>query len=917
MEGARLDIYGRQAEIEMEALARALGKQAASNYARELAREHIRRQTVKEIMSFETHLAKERRFGQRALEAVKRGDYAAALKAKQAQLIAMQMYKEGKKAAQKLEKQRRDLLTYLDSDGRRAKIAPDYLEKIEALLEGYELRASKQGDKMRRRQMSAAEYVKQMIADGREVELPAEAILLAEAAQKERWRDLTADEADYLVATVQNMAHLGRTKQRLLDAQETRRFEAVIDDLTTTLEAAPTTKERRQSFSPTTLETTATWLRKAHARLTRLELQFQRLDGQENGPLFQKLWLPFARAADDETTRMRGAAEEMRRLYDLFTPSQRNALFSKRVATPELGPRRGAGLTMMDIVVIGLNWGNAGNRQAIVEGYNWDAEQVEAMLNRVLEPQHWDFIEGMWALIGSYRADAFALEKSITGVEPKVVQAVPFTLRNGRQISGGYYPLKYSGTEPSALAVKQQKLDEAQMLSDMGKSFSKPMTATGHLIARVGSGGKPVRLSIDVAHEHVAAVIHDIAYRKAVIDAHRIINNPRFTEAYIAAAGREQYDTLRPWLASIATERTEEPGGFATDIMRGARRNFSIMAMGFKIGTSVQQLTGLAQAATVIGPRYVAQGFSKALTGGPASFWSSWNWVSQKSAFMRDRPMGFDRDVRQVTETTKAQTPLGAVQRNAFFLIGMMDTVVSTSTWLGAYNRALDGNVKGIDREDEQAAIDYADSVVRRTQSAGRTQDLPQMMRGTELEKLLTVVYSYFSTLYNFTAQQTIQVRTGQVNPVAFAANMTILYIIVPVMAAFLAGRIPLGEEEDEEEIAALVGKEIASNAVGTIPFFRDIMSSIINPQFGYQMSPAGSVIESAAIGAGGIIRGEGFETEFATRKSLETIGVLFGLPTAQLWITGDYVYDLATGMEQPVEDPVDAAREALLRSER
>ena len=917
MEGARLDIAGRQAEIEMEALARALGQQAASKYARELARERIDMETVYQIQRYEQHLASERRFGQRSLEAMKRGDLAGALKAKQAQLIAGQMYSEGKKRAQKIEKHRLDLNKYLDSEARRGKIAQDYLDRIDALLEGYELRSSKQSPGVQRRRLSAADYAKQMIADGRETELPAEVLLLAEAAQKERWRDLTSTEVDYLVATVQNMAHLGRTKQKLLDAQEQRRFDAIIDELAGTLEAAPTVKDRRQSFTPTPLETTATWLRKAHARLTRLEFEFLRLDGRENGPLFNKLWMPFAKAADAETSRMRDAAIELRRLYNLLTPAQRNALFQKRVATPELGARRGAGMTMMDIMVIGLNWGNPGNRQALIDGYNWDADQVEAMLNRLLTDQHWDFIEGMWSLIGSYREDAFALEKSITGVEPKAVEGVTFTLANGRVIEGKYYPLSYSGTEPSALSVKQQKLDEAQMLSDMGKSYSKPMTRTGHLISRVGSGGKPVKLSINVAHEHVAAVIHDIAYRKAVIDTHKIVNDTRFTEAYIAAAGKEQYDMLRPWLASIATERSEEPGGFATDIMRGARRNFSIMAMGFKIGTATQQLTGLLQSTTVIGPRYMAQGFAKAFTGGPASFWSAWDWVSQKSEFMRDRPMGFDRDVRQVTEATKAQTPLAASQRNAFVLIGIMDTAVSTSTWVGAYDRALDGNVKGIDRADEDAAIAYADSVVRRTQSSGRTQDLPQMMRGTELEKLLTVVYSYFSTLYNFTSSQVLQVRAGQINPVVFTANMSLLYIVIPLIAAFLAGRFPPDEEEGEEELFAMAGKELASNAVGTVPFVRDVMSAVINPQYGYQMSPAGSVIESAAVGLGGIARGEGFKTEFAARKSFEALGVLFGLPTAQLWITGDYVYDLAQGTEDPLADPVDGAREALLRSER
>lgn len=914
MELARLDIAGRNNEIEMEALARSLGQQASSNYARQLAREAMSVRTVKEINAYERDLANERRFGKQALDAVQRGDYPAALKAKQSQLVAMHMYREGKKLSDRIEKQRRDLLRYTESEARRDKIADDYLDKIDALLESYELRATKQGNAEQRRRMSAREYVDWMLAEGREAEIAPEAMLLAELSQKERWQDMTADEVEYLVGTVKNIAHLGRTKQRLLNDQDKRQFNAIIDELVGTLQDAPTTKERDQSFTPTPLEATAKWLRKAHARLTRMEFQFIRLDGQENGPLFERLWKPFAEAANVETEMMRGAADRMNALYSMFTAAERNSLFHKRVDTPELGPQRGAGMTMMDIVTIGMNWGNAGNRQALIDGYGWSADNVEALLNRVLTDKHWDFIEGVWDLIGSYRDDAFALEKSITGVEPKAVEGIRFQLANGRQIEGKYYPLKYAPDAQSAISVRQQRLDESQALSDMGRTFTKPMTKTGHLVERVGSGGKPVKLSVGVFHEHIAAVIHDIAYRKAVIDAHRIIQNQAFTDAYIQASGREQYDMLRPWLAAIATERTEEPGGYVTELMRGARRNFSVMAMGYKLGTATQQLTGLLQGTTLIGTRYTAQGFFKAFAGGPASFWSAWEQVSKKSEFMRDRPMGFDRDVREVTNRIQRRTPLGAVHRNAFILIGMMDTAVSTSVWIGSYDKAMDGGVNGIVAGDEAAAIHYADSVVRRTQVAGRMQDLPQMMRGTEIEKLMTVVYSYFSGLYNMTAAQSIQVRTGQMNPLSFTANMMLLYVVIPVMAAFLAGRWP---PEDEEEALSSGMKEVASNAVSTIPFFRDIMNAMINPQYGYQMSPAGSIIESGATGAAQIARGEGFESEFATKKSLELMGTLFGLPTSQLWITGQYTYHVATGEEDPLEDPLDAAREAFLRSER
>lgn len=914
-EAARLSILGRQSEIELEALSRAVGQQASTNYARQMARDIIALRTVKEIAAYERDLDNERRFSKQALTAVSKGDYATALKAKQRQIIAAQMYREGKKAHERIEKQRKDLLKYLTSESRRDKIANDYLERIDAVLDDFELRVSKQGPGVQKARQSAAVYVAWMTEQGREAEIAPEAMLLATQASLKTWRNLTAEEVDYLVGTIENLAHLGRTKQRLLNDKEKREREAILDELEATLLAAPSAKTSRdKSFTPTVGEGVAMWLRKAHARLTRMEFQFARLDGREGGPLHSALFQPFADAADRETARMRDAAVRMQELYAIFTPAERNALFHRRIATPEL-KAPGKGLTLMDAVVIGLNWGNAGNRQALIDGYGWDGAAIEAMLNRVLTDKHWTFIEGVWDLIGSYRADAFALEKSITGVAPKAVEGISFTLANGRKIEGKYYPLKYDSGQPRADSVKQARLDEKQMLNEMGKSFSKPMTKTGHLIERVGSGGKPVKLSIGVFHEHVASVIHDIAYRRSIIDVYKLVTSPRFANAYIQAAGREQYDMLVPWIAQIANERKDEPGGYVTDLLRGARRNFSVMAMGLKVGTAVQQATGVLQAVPLIGSRYSAQGFFKAIGGGPASFWSAWNWVSQKSEFMRDRPMGFDRDVREVTNKLQERTPLGFVRRNAFILIGVMDTAVSTGVWIGAYDKALDGNVPGLAKGDEESAIAFADSIVRRSQVAGRMQDLPQMMRGTELEKLMTVVYSYFSGLYNETASEVLRVRGGQLNPLAFSANMTLLYVVIPLVASALAGR--LFADDDDDELDEKVAKELASNAVSTIPFARDVINATINPQFGYQLSPAGSIIEGGTKAAANIATGEGFETEYATKQTFNLLGLLFGLPTGQLWITGEYAYDVATGQEAPAEDPADAISEALLRDTR
>lgn len=914
-QAAESEVKLRAAEIELEALARAVGETAASRMAKQMAEESLALMTVKELAGWTKFLDAERRHGRNALAATKKGDMAQAMLHKRRQLVSMHLAKAAREKSEALEKTRKDLMSYLTSKGRRDKIARDYLDKIEALLDQYELRVSKQTPGVQKARLSAKAYVEQMIADGREAEIAPEAMLLAEMADAKVWRTLTAEEADYLAGTVKNLAHLGRTKNKLLAAQDKRRFDAVVAELVDTLLAAPTVKDRSRSFTPTKMEQVAKGLREFDARLTRLEFQFQKLDGKDNGAIWNVLFRPFTEAADVETQMMRAAADRMKQLYGMFSAAERQQLFHRRVETPELAVP-GRPMTMMDVVTIGLNWGNEGNRRALLDGYGWDAAAVEAVLNRVLTDKHWDFITGVWDLIGSYRDEAFALEKAITGVAPKAVEGVEFTLASGRVIKGKYYPLKYDGGQARADSVVISRLDEKQALSDLGKTFSKPMTKTGHLIERVGSGGKPVKIAIGVMHEHVQNVIHDIAYRKAVIDAHRIIRDPRFASAYMAAAGREQYDQLLPWLAAIATERNGDPGGIVTKIMQTGRRNMTVVAMGYKIGTAIQQATGALQGMTLIGPVYTAQGFVRALAGGPGSFWSAWKWVAQRSEFMRDRPQGHDRDTRMVTNRMQERTPLGAMQRNSMILTNLMDVVSSTIVWIGAYQKAMDGKAPNVAAGVEEDAIAWADSVVRQTQAAGRTQDLPQIMRGTETEKLVTMMYSYFSGLYNLTRKQATLARYGQMSRSAFIANLMILFVATPLMAATLAGRFP-PDDEDEEGLMQKAGKEIASNAAGTLPIVRDLVNATLNPQFGYQMSPVGSGIDKLTKATARGLAGETLESDAAVREAIGALGILFGLPSSQLIITGDYVYDLMNGDEDPAEDPAGAAKEALLRNTR
>lgn len=917
-QAAESEVKLMAAEIEIEALARALGETAASKLAKEMAMDALSVMTVKELAGWPRFLDIERRETRNAMEAVRKGDIQKALIHKRRQLVNGQLAKAAREKSEALEKTRKDLMSYLTSKPRRDKIARDYLDKIEALLDQYELRVSKQAPGVQRKRLSAKQYVDQMTADGRESEIAPEALLLAEMADAKVWRTLTVDEAEYLAGTVRNLAHLGRTKNKLLRAAEKRRFDAVVGELVDALIASPSARKRGKSFSPGIVEEQTSRLSVFDAKLTAIPDEFEWLDGKQGGALATTLGLPFEQADVRKLTMLREATRKVRDIWKAMPADLRKATLSRRVATPELPLPTNQNMTLMDVVIIGLNYGNEGNRKALMDGYGWEAPAIEAVLDRYLTDQHWQMIDGIWSLIGSYKAEAFALEKRLTGVEPKAVEGITFTLPSGRVVKGQYFPLKYDADQESALSVKQGKLDEKQTLSEMGMSFSKPMTKTGHLIERTGSGGKPVKMSIDVFYEHIENVIHDIAFRPAVIDTFKIIRDPRFTQAYIDAAGKAQYDRLMPWLHAIATNNRSRFSSTFARTMTFFRGGWSISMMGYSFSTATQQLTGYIDAATEIGPRWVLQGAMKSLSLGPASFWREWAFIRDRSEYLANRvTFGKERDIRAVRTNPRPGGTLAPIGDNAFVFLSTMDAIVGTGVWRGAYDKAMTGRVNGIAAQDEEQAIAFADRAVQRSLSSGEVYRLPEIMREGEISALMTMVYSFGSKSYNRQRSRNLRLRYGKIDPATFTVSTLIAFMAVPILAALLAGRLWPDDDEDWEERADDMANEVLMNAAGTTPFARDMVSLLARPQYGYQLSPVQSTFEQIGVAARSAAEGKTFDSEYQAKQAVMAVATVFRLPGSQLFETGDYMYDLYMGDEDPMADPADAAREALIRSER
>jgi hypothetical protein len=148
--------------------------------------------------------------------------------------------------------------------------------------------------------------------------------------------------------------------------------------------------------------------------------------------------------------------------------------------------------------------------------------------------------------------------------------------------------------------------------------------------------------------------------------------------------------------------------------------------------------------------------------------------------------------------------------------------MVSIPTWLGAYAKAMDGQLENVRKGDERASIDYADSMVRQTQAAGAAKDNARIQRGTEAQKLFTMFYSSLSVLFNQFHKTAQTYRITKDLP-QLIASLTCLWFAPALLEELIRGNAP---DDDEDWLTWILTKELFY-PTATLVGVRDVASML------------------------------------------------------------------------------------------
>lgn len=717
------------------------------------------------------------------------------------------------------------------------------------------------------------------------------------AEERRSWKGMTWEEFRPYAEAMTIIMHMERESRTANTAQGRVDLEAKAKEIAASIYAH---NAHREPGALVKRSKAGKLLREIHAAHLKADTIALLLDGDSMGPAYAAIMRPINEATWNRAERLRQGRDALKKLFSVYSRRELVEMKSKRFTVPGVA----APITKEQALGVLLNSGNASNLQRLMSGQKLTRDQVQAIID-TLDERDVRFAQSVWDYFETFRKESFDLEESLTGVRPEAVKAQPVQTRFG-MLRGGYYPVVYD-TDLSALPADRDKVgtQTSGRVASVDHGSMKQRTATGL--------GTPLALSLDVIPRHVSETAHMLAFRRPVLEVGKILRRKEVNGAIQETAGVEIAKALRDWLAYVAGERPARTGW--NKAASWARKNAALYAMGFKLSTMLAQMTGLLAATSEIGLKWTLRGVAD--TYGRGNPLEAYRAVTALSPMMRHRITSVDRDVFEASSklmdtgsTRRALDPFvrmkSFMETKGFVPMGVIQMAFADlPTWNGAYAKALTEN-----GGDIEAAARYADAVVERTQVGGAEKDLAAVQRGSELGKLMTMFYSYFSALYNLSARRVTMLhrRRDAASVYRLATLVLLTWFAEPVLMGTLLGKAPDDEGDDWEDWLSWGAKEAFFNPFNMVVGVRDVASMVDSYVSGYsgryRLSSALDVFDSAmkfGIQAGKILEGGGDEKELVLAGG-KAVGQATGFVNAQALLILETFWDWLDGTSPELE---------------
>ena len=476
------------------------------------------------------------------------------------------------------------------------------------------------------------------------------------------------------------------------------------------------------------------------------------------------------------------------------------------------------------------------------------------------------------------------------GFAPPAVEATPMTMKlaDGSVVyfKGGYFPLVRDSRKGSAPSG-QNRLSATDEYPGAGISTMRTDAASSK--GRIG-GNYPVKLDRGCEITPIINTIHDICYREAMMDFRKILNDAEIFAELKTKLGEQNVRLLREQLETCANPYSNKQAAQAEELLSktadALRRTATNGAIMLNLKTAAQNFSNiLLYGNSVEGFTHAdaIRAMSRAFTGqGRADV----DAICRKSAFMRERMETPDVALNDI----KNRKDLNVVERNTLKygarLLGYTDMLTAKPVFAEAYMKKINEGAS------EQAAIDFANRVIRRTLGSSRMQDVSSLQRGSRLFRLFTMFQGFFNTQFNQWDREYHIMRNlwndGEKKElierlIAFVSAKFLGACLMNVAIAELSLTAPFEKDKDGYR---KISKELLNYPIsmgGPIGQFSNVaLQNLLGMRnYGYRLTATQGLLDkglTVARRAGDVVRGEK-EASTLFEPTAYTIGAAFGVP--------------------------------------
>lgn len=769
-------VLGLEEQIIEDAAKRTLDQQRNAEQQRQLAQMkcqqakvqaqgYLRSVPLREALRIQKYITAERRAAANAATALAKGDYETALDYKHKQLLNHAMVQES------INMNRR-YTQYGKFLNRQRKLKKESWNNEENFMQvgalfarmGLRLR----GYDARLKQQSLKEWADAMQADYDNVAIP-DWVYDESKTFTRPLSDLTFDEYEDVVNTLKNIKAVVKAQTMMEGEAKAKTFAETKAEGMAVLEKKPT------KYTPDVNEKgKASSFAKFKRQLRNSDNFFEMMDGWTYGWYSKFFGETVRKAADVEAELTMQYEDATRQAYKEWLPDKaaRKAANAK-VKYDELG----TSATKHTLIYMALNLGNESNAAklcstAVNSTFRDDAgfpnsklwvegdiiqtkKNLLEFLGRNLTAADWRYVQKKIDIANMFWRQMSELEQRDKGFAPPKVEAYPeiITLANGQQIvyRGGYFPLIRRRDTGSHQA--SQDAIPATTGGRPGDSIRTLHTNTGHTKARDNSV-YPIDLTGGGEYAVAMDTIHDIAFREPMNNFRKLMNDREFYNMLKSKLGIADMEALEEFLkksaqpyggSGFATLSERDTGKFMS-WLRNKTVNAAIM-LNFK--TALQNLGNPLLYGRVV------DGFGYAdVLAAYANYQKNWqgrkgfnamrDFVYGKSVFMRERGQLPDISLRDMKDEGAELNPIEKrTIKWGTQMLTFTDNLSALPVWLQAYQKKINA------KASEQEAIQFADTVIRRTLGSSRITDVAPIQRGGPLMKLLTTFQGFFNTQYN------------------------------------------------------------------------------------------------------------------------------------------------------------------------